>query len=90
MERLRRAMTRDAGVERNARGLQRLSAVIEQLQGAGPPPLPLVSARLIAEAALAREESRGAHHRTDFPAAGAVARHTRVALGRCDPSALAA
>jgi L-aspartate oxidase len=46
---------RDAGLEREAAGLARLRADRHPL------------ARLVAAAALAREESRGAHVRTDFP-----------------------
>jgi L-aspartate oxidase len=51
----REALWRDAGLERNAAGLKLLESDEH----------PLV--RLIAASALAREESRGAHLRTDFP-----------------------
>ena len=77
---LRAAMTRDAGVVRDAHGLAGLIARIEAMEAATPGALPLVTARLIATAALERRESRGAHYRSDFPAAGAPV-HTRVALG---------
>jgi L-aspartate oxidase len=52
----RAAMWRDAGLERSAHGLRRLLD--------DPHPL----ARLVAASALTREESRGAHARSDFPA----------------------
>lgn len=52
----RDALWRYAGLERDAEGLALLAA--------DPHPL----ARLIARCALAREESRGAHRRRDFPA----------------------
>jgi L-aspartate oxidase len=52
----RQAMWRDAGLERSAAGLRRLLD--------DPHPL----ARLVAASALHRQESRGAHARSDFPA----------------------
>jgi L-aspartate oxidase len=52
----RRAMWQLAGLERTADGLGRLVS--------DPHPL----ARLVAASALAREETRGAHARSDFPA----------------------
>ena len=51
----REALWRNAGLERDGPGLQELAG----------DPHPLV--RLIAECALARTESRGAHQRRDFP-----------------------
>jgi L-aspartate oxidase len=51
----REAVWRRAGLERDGAGLRRLTG----------DPHPLV--RLIAHAALARTESRGAHQRRDFP-----------------------
>jgi L-aspartate oxidase len=52
----RRAMWETAGLERSGEGLGRLLS--------DPHPL----ARLVAASALAREETRGAHARSDFPA----------------------
>jgi L-aspartate oxidase len=53
---LRHAMWEDCGLIRDAAGLERLLAA------------PHLLTRLIAESALAREESRGSHFRVDFPA----------------------
>jgi L-aspartate oxidase len=53
---VRRALWDDAGLVRDAAGLERL-------RGA-----PHLLTRLIAESALVREESRGSHFRVDFPA----------------------
>jgi L-aspartate oxidase len=64
----------DAGIARTARGLR---AALEQLEDIGHR-LPagateeinmLETARLVAEAALLRKESRGGHYRADFPRA---------------------
>lgn len=71
---LRTAMSREAGVVRDAEGLRRLIALIDDLQARHGQALPLVAARLIAEAALARPASLGAHFRVDGPADAAPAR----------------
>ncbi|HTK34836.1 MAG TPA: L-aspartate oxidase [Caulobacteraceae bacterium] len=90
LQRLRRAMARDAGVVRDADGLGRLLAEIadiETAEGRGPA---LATARLIAAAALARQESRGAHYRADFPEAGQPAARTFIDQDRAEAIAAAA
>ena len=82
LQQLRAAMSRYAGVERDAAGLTALLAEIDDLQSRHGAALPLVAARLVAEAALNRQESRGAHFRADFPAAAPLARRTLLADGR--------
>ena len=64
---LRGAMTCHCGVRRTASGLNTLIDTIDDLVGEVGRANPLVAARLIASAALAREESRGGHWRDDFP-----------------------
>ena len=71
---LQRAMSRDASVVRNAVGLQELSGI---LAGAGIRNVAgrrdfedvalTLTARAVTAAALARNESRGCHHRAEFP-----------------------
>ncbi|MBI4171894.1 MAG: FAD-binding protein, partial [Actinobacteria bacterium] len=68
---LRHAFWRDCGLVRDAAGLERLRRA------------PHVLARLAAESALARRESRGVHFRADFPLEDpALARHVVLRLGR--------
>jgi L-aspartate oxidase len=62
---LRRAMSRDAGVVRDAEGLRRLLNDIDALEATYGACAPLVAARLVAACALARTESRGGHFRID-------------------------
>lgn len=74
---LQRVMSRDASVIRDATGLRRL---IGTLSAAPPHPVDgratledaalTVAAHAVAAAALAREESRGCHHRAEHPATG--------------------
>ncbi|OYW29436.1 MAG: L-aspartate oxidase [Caulobacter sp. 12-67-6] len=85
LQTLRKAMSRDAGVIRDAAGLTRLLDQIDALEPAYGPCPPLVAARLIVAAALAREESRGGHFRADFPATAAPQR-TFVTLDGREPS----
>jgi L-aspartate oxidase len=79
LQALRRAMSRDAGVVRDGAGLRRLLAEISALETANGCALPLVAARLVAQSALARRESRGAHFRSDYPQLGAPVR-SRITL----------
>lgn len=76
---LRRAMAAHAGVRRTAAGLSELLEAIGSLEAASGATAETVAARLIAEGALAREESRGAHQRDDFARELAPA-HTRFVL----------
>jgi L-aspartate oxidase len=69
---VRSAMWDHAGIDRTARGLRtclaRLDAIGERLtEGMTEERNLLQTARLIAEAALLRKESRGGHYRSDFP-----------------------
>ena len=64
------------GIVRDREGLEQATGVLCNWQNALPEPVDqpshelhnlVVTGRLMAEAALLREESRGAHFRTDFP-----------------------
>jgi L-aspartate oxidase len=65
----REALWRDAGIERSPEGLRALTRDSHPL------------ARLIARSALEREESRGAHHRTDHPQTDPALDHRHVVIG---------
>jgi L-aspartate oxidase len=90
IEKLRTLMWRDAGLLRNADGLRRAKAELTVLQQAMPrgntrreieaTNLHTV-AKVIVQSALGREESRGAHFRTDFPAHADMARHSVLRSG---------
>ncbi|OBH58639.1 L-aspartate oxidase [Mycobacterium sp. E2479] len=71
---LQRAMSRDASVVRDAAGLTRLSTALSQAQMrqvSGRRDFEdvalAVAARAVTAAALARTESRGCHHREEYP-----------------------
>ena len=72
------------------RGCERAQAGLAKLREIGPRGMTrraqearnlLVVAEAIAQAALGREESRGAHFRIDFPQRADVARHSVVRRG---------
>ncbi|MFA7648590.1 MAG: L-aspartate oxidase [Phenylobacterium sp.] len=86
LQQLRRAMSRDAGVIRNAEGLTRLIGEIDELEARYGRTPELVAARLVSASALQRGESRGGHYRTDFPDL-APARRTFVTLSDIPASA---
>jgi L-aspartate oxidase len=84
-DRVRSVMWEHAGVARSAAGLRTCLSTLDDI-AAGLPDgaveeLNMVrTARLIARAALLREESRGGHYRTDYPkpSAGWDGRHIRL------------
>ncbi|HEV2448292.1 MAG TPA: L-aspartate oxidase [Candidatus Sulfopaludibacter sp.] len=61
-ERVQRIAWEKCGIVRDAAGLREAIRLLEPLAGSEA-----LVARLIAQCALAREESRGAHFRSDFP-----------------------
>jgi L-aspartate oxidase len=75
VQRLRRAMTAEVGVIRDANSLTSALGLIESLEQSAAPGgrlgNMLTTAKLIATAALLRQESRGAHFRSDYPDADA-------------------
>ncbi|NIZ15166.1 L-aspartate oxidase [Phaeobacter sp. HF9A] len=86
---LRRAMTQHVGVLRDATGLQTALREIAALAARQPACENLqnicTTATLIAAAALLREESRGAHERSDFPAtSAALAQRSRLTWAQAE------
>ena len=81
---LRRAMSRDAGVVRDAVGLERLLSEIDGLRARHGEALVLTAARLVAKAALLRRESRGAQWRADHPQAVSPPCRTLTTLAELD------
>jgi L-aspartate oxidase len=84
---LRELMWVGCGMSRTGAGLADAAAVIESMSEASSSPqtvagrrrqLAQTTARLVVEAALTREESRGAHHRGDFPESNDRWRASRV------------
>ncbi|WP_298226440.1 L-aspartate oxidase [Gryllotalpicola sp.] len=69
---LQRLMWRQVGLQRSGEGLRQAASVLDGATGANLEDRNLLDvARVVVAAALAREESRGAHYRSDFPVARA-------------------
>jgi len=90
---LRDLMWKYAGLLRDAEGLQLAKRGLDALDAAMPKGLSRravearnlhVVAELIVDAALGREESRGAHFRNDFPLRDEIARHSVMQQGRLE------
>ena len=88
---LRGVMWRDAGLLRDAAGLKRAQATLDGMFRSIPRAATrrAIEARnlyalsgVMVEAALGREESRGAHARMDFPGKWAAAKHSVMEKGR--------
>jgi L-aspartate oxidase len=91
MAALRKLMSRHVGVVRDRAGLSHALATIDDLAQRMRTPQgrnALVAAKLVAAAALAREESRGGHYRSDFPEASPdFAHRTFMTLEQGDAAA---
>ncbi|MBX7247941.1 MAG: L-aspartate oxidase [Caulobacteraceae bacterium] len=90
---LRQAMSGHAGVVRDGAGLTSLVTLIDRLEEAHGRTPTLVAARLVAQSAFDRRESRGGHYRADFPEALPDARRTFTTLAAAlaaDPTGIAA
>lgn len=86
-DKVRDVMWHHVGVERSGEGLAVAVDVLEELAAPSSAPLTvpqhedrnlLTLGTLVARAALAREESRGAHFRSDFPDTAEIAEHSLV------------
>lgn len=85
---LRDAMTRHVGLERDAAGLTQALDIISRVEKAGNGEAALLNmvaaARLVTAAALARQESRGGHWRSDFPGMNAHGDRTCLTLAAAE------
>jgi len=80
---LRQAMSRDVALERDADGLRAALDVIARVERTSFEPTLLnmtAAAKLVTAGALARQESRGGHWRTDYPATDAKGSRTFMTL----------
>ena len=79
LQALRQDMASKCGVVRDQEGLTALLEHVAALESEFPAARALCASKLIAEAALARTESRGGHFRADHPDPSAIAARTFAA-----------
>jgi len=80
---MRPIISRALGVVRDGDGMRAaVSALLPLAEGDGPASDPAAVALMMAVSALSREESRGAHFRSDFPGRSERALHARLTLER--------
>jgi L-aspartate oxidase len=75
---LRALMSANVGVVRDGVGLRHACDLLDDWLASHGAANALLAARIIADAALAREESRGAHTRTDHPDSACVAKRSFI------------
>ena len=91
--RLQELMWKDAGIVRTGSGLKQAVRELEEIEALMPRPHSRrqfearnlqIDGLLVARSALAREESRGAHYRTDFPdhADAKFRKHSVITAGK--------
>jgi L-aspartate oxidase len=87
-QRLRETMSSHAGIERDAAGLRKALKAIAGIERAGGESPALrnmtAAAKLVSAAALVRQESRGAHFRSDFPLPSTERKRSFITLAEAD------
>ncbi len=86
--RIRETMSDCVGVIRDRAGLRRALDTVTDIEASAKGDIILanmaLASRLIAGAALLRDESRGAHFRSDFPAEALTVQHSLLTLSQLD------